>query len=64
MLNKFQLLMECLVGVTSNLNFEIVFDDINRKVLILIRSDQDYEIKMLPFSNQTYILQVDMFSAF
>lgn len=64
MLNKFQLLMECLVGVTSNLNFEVVFDDINRKVLILIRSDQDYEIKMLPFSNQTYILQVDMFSAF
>jgi hypothetical protein len=64
MLNKFWLLMECLVGATSNLSFDVVLDDINRKVLIIMRSEQDNEIKMLPFSNQAYILQVDMFSAF
>jgi hypothetical protein len=56
--------MECLVGATSNLSFDVVLDDINRKVLIIMRSEQDNEIKMLPFSNQAYILQVDMFSAF
>jgi hypothetical protein len=48
--------MECLVEAKEYLNFEVVFDEINRKVYILLRSDQDHDIKMLPHSNQTYIL--------